>query len=106
MGLHDHLTQLNLGSMTLEQLIGPGSAPEDLNPADFDKLYKQGSEIAVRRAVAFIAPQDTCSRIIQAHGPMGLKRVLSGIARAASTRKVPMNARVRAQAAIMGLEVF
>lgn len=92
--------------MTLEQVLGYGDGPLDVSIASVERLYQTKDETAVRRAVAFIGPQHVCDNIIKHHGAVALSRILTGIARAASKLKVPMNARVRTRAEVLGLEVF
>lgn len=74
--------------------------------ARFDVLAGQGSPDEIRRAVEWIEPQQVCDVILKHHGAQGLQRVLKGIAKAATTKRIPMLPRVRGVAEFYGWRVF
>ena len=92
--------------MSLEQVLGVGSGPLEYSIAAIERLYQTDDKVSVRRAVEYIAPQHVCDNIIEHHGMGALDRVLCAIAKAASKHRVPMNARVRAKAGALGLDIY
>ena len=88
-----------------DQLIAPVPDEPLPNIAKFDRLGQE-PWATVLRAVEWIEPQTTCSVILKHHGAAALQRVLLGIARAASLKKVPMLPRVRSVAEFNGLKVY
>lgn len=102
------MPDLDLRGMTLEQLMGGLYDPTEPLPnvAGFDTLADTGTPKAVTRLVAWIEPQATIDYLIEHHGFAGCKRVLSGIARAASKLQLPMGSRVRSAAQAQGLPTF
>ena len=72
----------------------------------FDTLAGQGSPGEITRAVEWIEAQQVCNVIARHHGADGLRRVLRGIAKAASTKRIPMLPRVRGVAEFYGWQVY
>lgn len=71
----------------------------------FDRFSSEPAAV-IRQACEWVEQQRTCSIIAKHHGRAGLQRVLRGIAKAASARRVPMTGRVRSVAEFYGLEVY
>tara|TARA_Y100000296_G_scaffold76104_1_gene96442 strand:+ start:898 stop:1230 length:333 start_codon:yes stop_codon:yes gene_type:complete len=108
----DDLNGLNLpDGISLGQFMctWPGEAAKD-NPlpniAGFDRLSEVGDKDQIGLLVEWIEPQAVCDWLIRMHGYEGLKRVLKGIAKAASRHKVTMGTRVRGYAGALGLQVY
>ena len=91
--------------VTLEQILGQYNDEPLENIAAFDRLYQTSDRLAIRRLVDWVEAQSVCDSIIKWHGFDGLKRVLQGIARAASQHKVTMGDRVAAVAGANGMKV-
>jgi len=72
----------------------------------FDLLARTGNPDQIRSLVKWAEPQETCDFLIRHHGYDGLKRVLQGIARAASEQDVHMGRRVGGVAGALGLTVI
>lgn len=102
----------NYGKLSLDQVlcVYPGTDNENKplpNIAAFDDLTKHvADDNALQWLVQWIEPQTTCAYVMRHHGGSGLKRVLFGIAKACSKKKVHMGNRVSLFAAALGLDVI
>jgi hypothetical protein len=76
------------------------------NIAGFDVLAGQGSRKQIADLMDWIEPQQVCNVVLKHHGADGLRRVLMGIAKAASKQRIPMRGRVQSVAEYYDLEVF
>ena len=102
----------NIGNLTLDQVlcVYPGADNENRplpSIEAFDRLAETTNDAAeLQWLVQWIEPQTTCAYVMRHHGGSGLKRVLFGIAKACSARKVPMGNRVRHFAEVLGLDLY
>lgn len=76
------------------------------NIAGFDVLAGQGSRKQIADLMNWIEPQQVCNVVLKHHGADGLRRVLLGIAKAASAHKIPMTGRVQGIAEFYELPVY
>ena len=100
----------DFGLLPLEQVMCayPGTDWDRPLPyiAGFDNLADTRTDAEIAYLARWIAPQTTCQYVMDHHGAEGLKRVLIGIARACSVKRVTMPDRVAMFAASQGLEVI